>query len=204
MFITFEGPEGCGKSTQALLLADHLKENGRAVLLTMEPGGTPLGKEIRQLLLHSEKNLEKDSELYLFAADRIEHVKKVIRPALLEDKIVICDRYTDSTLAYQVGGRNISEDLVRYLNMTSSDGLAPDITIMLDVHPEIGLKRAVKKGKADRFEKETVAFHERVRAIYLVIAKQESGRVKVINTETESIEKIQEKIREIINEKLGN
>jgi dTMP kinase len=101
MFITFEGPEGCGKSTQSRLLADFLREGGRDVVLTMEPGGTALGIELRQLLLHSDKNLEKDSELYFFAADRNEHVKKIIAPALLENKIVICDRYTDSTLAYQ-------------------------------------------------------------------------------------------------------
>lgn len=204
MFITFEGPEGCGKSTHSKRLKSYIEGKGLRVLLTFEPGGTQVGKEIRSLLLKPESVLDETTEVYLFAADRSEHVSKIILPALNEDKIVISDRFIDSTLAYQIGGRRLPEDLVRYLNMVSSKGLVPDLTFLLDVSPEIGLKRATQHGKADRFEQEAIDFHTRVRKSYLRIAKDDPARFVVINTNDQTIEEIQNKIRETIDAKLGD
>ena len=204
MFITFEGPEGCGKTTHSKRLKSYLEGKGLAVLLTQEPGGTLVGKQIRELLLNPENVLEEDTEIYLFAADRSEHVKKVILPALKENKVVISDRFTDSTLAYQVGGRKLPEDLVRYLNMVSSQGLIPDLTFLLDVSPEVGLKRATQNGQADRFEKESIEFHARIRNYYLELAKENKERIKIINTDKQTIEEVQNLIRKIIDEKLRN
>jgi dTMP kinase len=202
MFITFEGPEGCGKSTHAKRLKAYLEGLGQRVLLTLEPGGTQVGKEIRALLLKPESVLDDTTEVYLFAADRSEHVSKIIRPALAEGKIVICDRFIDSTLAYQIGGRRLPEDLVRYLNMISSQGLVPDLTFLLDVTPATGLKRAAGKGAPDRFEQEALAFHQRVRETYLQIAKDNPGRVIVVKTEDQTVDEAQAVIREKIDEKL--
>jgi dTMP kinase len=202
MFITFEGPEGCGKSTHSKRLKSYLEGKGLRVLLTQEPGGTQVGKAIRELLLNPESVLDETTEVYLFAADRSEHVSKIILPALSEEKIVISDRFIDSTIAYQIGGRKLPEDLVRYLNMISSKGLIPDLTVLLDVSPEIGLKRATEKGTADRFEKEVVDFHKRVRAKYLEIAKENTERIRVINTDKRTIEEVQDQVRKIVDEKL--
>jgi dTMP kinase len=204
MFITFEGPEGCGKTTHSKRLKSYLEGKGLPVLLTQEPGGTQVGKEIRGLLLRPESVLDETTEVYLFAADRSEHVTKIIKPALSEGKTVVCDRFIDSTIAYQIGGRRLPEDLVRYLNMISSKGLMPDLTFLLDVSPEIGLKRATQNGSADRFEKEEIEFHRRVREKYLEVARDNSGRIKIINTDDRDIEQVQNIIRETIDEKLGN
>ncbi|MFH1541918.1 MAG: dTMP kinase [bacterium] len=204
MFITFEGPEGCGKSTHAKKLKGYLGELGHQVLLTREPGGTQIGKQIRQMLLQPEITLDETTEIYLFAADRSEHVCKIIKPALAEGKIVISDRYTDSTIAYQLGGRDLPEDLVRYVNMISSKGLIPDLTILFDVTPETGIKRAGQVGEADRFEKEKLDFHHKVRNKFLQIAKANPDRIKVISTEEKTIEAVQIEVRGIIDEKLGN
>ena len=198
MFITFEGAEGCGKSTQAAMLKEHLEKMGKNVILTQEPGGTALGKGLRKILLDPQVSIDETTEIYLFAADRSDHVSKIIKPALSEGNIVISDRYVDSTLAYQIGGRNLPEDLVRYINMVSSHGLKPDLTILLDVTPVVGLKRAAKRSKVDRFEQETIEFHQRVREMYLMIAKAEPARVKVINTDEAEIEDVQEQIRDLV------
>ena len=202
MFITFEGPEGCGKSTHSKKLKAYLEARGYGVVLTREPGGTLVGKEIRALLLNPESVLDETTEVYLFAADRSEHVSKIILPALKEGKIVISDRYIDSTIAYQTGGRGLPEDLVRYVNMVSSKGLIPDLTILLDVTPEVGLKRATQHNAADRFEKETLEFHRRVREVYREIAQSSPERVKMISTDQQDIDQVQMKVREIIDEKL--
>ncbi len=202
MFITFEGPEGCGKSTHSKRLKSYLEGKGLRVLLTQEPGGTQVGKEIRGLLLNPESVLDETTEVYLFAADRSEHVSKIILPALNEGKIVVSDRFIDSTIAYQIGGRKLPEDLVRYLNMVSSKGLIPDLTVLLDVSPEVGLKRATENGSADRFEKEVVDFHRRVRAKYLEIAKENPDRIRLINTDKKTIEEVQDEVRKIVDEKL--
>jgi dTMP kinase len=183
-------------------LKTYLEGLGCRVLLTAEPGGTQLGKKVRSLLLDPANVLDETTEVYLFAADRSEHVSKVILPALKEKKVVICDRFIDSTLAYQIGGRQLPEDLVRYLNMISAKGLLPDLTFLLDVSPEIGLKRAAQKGEADRFEQEKLTFHKRVREKYLEIARDNPQRVFLIKTDELEVEAIQEKIRQIIDAKL--
>lgn len=199
MFISFEGTEGSGKSTHARKLKEYL---GDRAVLTHEPGGTELGKKIREWLLNSSSRLDGISELSLFAADRAEHVARVIQPALLAGKIVISDRFIDSTLAYQIGGGGLPEDLVRYLNMVSSKGLVPDLTFLLMVPLEAGLKRAREKGAADRFEREKLEFHKRVEAKYLEIAKENPQRVKVINTGGRGIEEVDEEIRKIFRERV--
>lgn len=204
MFITFEGPEGCGKTTHSKKIKFFLEGIGKQVLLTQEPGGTQLGQKIRSLLLNPENVLDETTEVYLFAADRSEHVTKIILPAIAEGKIVISDRYIDSTIAYQIGGRGLPEDQVRYLNMVSSKGVVPDLTILLDVSPEIGLVRAQQKNIADRFEKETLDFHRRVREKYLEIAKDNPKRIRIVNTDQADVNQIQKTIVEIINEKLRN
>lgn len=204
MFLTFEGPEGCGKSTHSKKLKAYLERKGHKVLLTQEPGGTQLGKKIREMLLDPDSVLDDTTEIYLFAADRSEHVTRVIKPALAEGKIVISDRFTDSTLAYQIAGRGLPEDLVRYINMVSSKGLIPDLTILLDISSEEGLKRAGTVGAADRFESEQLAFHKRVRSMYQTIARNDPERMKVVNTENMEIESVQQTIRKYVDEKLGN
>lgn len=195
MFITFEGSEGCGKSTHSKLLKAYLESLGKQVVLTCEPGGTKLGEELRNILLHTPEKLDQLAELALFAADRAEHVAKVIQPALAYGKIVICDRYIDSTVAYQIGGRGLPEDLVRYFNMVSSRGLLPQITFLLKVDPQIGLQRAGQEKVADRFEKEKINFHAAVLNKYLEIAKNDTKRIKIIESDDRSIEAVQENIR---------
>jgi len=204
MFITFEGPEGSGKSTQAEQLKVYLEGKGQEVLLTREPGGTHLGKNLRELLLNPNNSLDAMTESFLFAADRSEHVNKVIKPALAEGKIVISDRYLDSTIAYQIGGRRLPEDFIRYLNMVATQGTWPDLTILLDVSSEEGLKRARKKGEADRFEKEQLEFHRRVRERYLLCAQEDPARFKIFDTAKKELEVIQKMIRSVVDEKLGN
>lgn len=194
MFITFEGGEGCGKSTHIALLAEHIKSKGKEVIVTKEPGGTPLGHEIRTILL--EKEPEIVSEIFLFAADRVEHVEKVIRPALAAGKIVLCDRFMDSTLAYQLGGRALPEDLVRYVNWIASRGLTPDLTLLLDIPANEGLKRAKERGVIDRFESEILAFHENVREKYMEIAANEPKRIHVISS-LMPIDEVQKQIRDV-------
>ncbi|KPJ65796.1 hypothetical protein AMJ44_09430 [candidate division WOR-1 bacterium DG_54_3] len=203
MFITFEGPEGCGKSTHSKRLKNYLESKKYKVVLTQEPGGTQIGKGIRDLLLNPESILDETTEVYLFAADRSEHVSKIIQPALASGKIVLSDRFTDSTLAYQIGGRGLAEDLVRYINMISSKGLIPDLTILLDVSPEVGIQRATLNGSLDRFEGEKIEFHRRVREKYLEIAKGDPERIKLINTDDKGIDEIQDVIRKIVEEKLA-
>jgi dTMP kinase len=181
--ITFEGGEGCGKSTHSKELKKYLEMMGLDVVLTMEPGSTALGRKIRSLLLSPSTSLDTYTELMLFAADRIEHVEQVILPALKKGKVVVCDRFTDSTLAYQIAGRGLPEDVVRYVNFISSKGIVPDLTVILDVDPEVGIKRAGGvSGKRDRFEKQDLRFHKRVRDAYLKIAKGNPERAYVIDS----------------------
>jgi dTMP kinase len=171
MFITFEGPDGSGKTTQSKLLYAELQRQGQNVLWTREPGGTPAGQKIRALLLDdSSIQFAPAAELFLFAADRAQHVAEVIRPALEQGKIVICDRYIDSTTAYQAGGRGFDADFIAKLNQDSSGGLLPDLTFLLDILSEIGLQRATST-KSDKFEQESLNFHRRVRETYLQTAQ---------------------------------
>lgn len=190
-FITFEGIEGSGKTTAIQGLAKKLQEQGQQVLITREPGGTPLGKQIRQWLLDPDANLyDIRSELLLFAADRLEHIAGVIRPALARGHTVLCDRFIDSTWAYQIGGRGLDTSLVQY--GIGLAGLTPDITFLLDISPEEGMRRACQRGQLDRFEKEGLAFHHRVRSSYLTLAKQ-YPRIYIVDA-TMPIEAIADKL----------
>lgn len=208
LFITLEGTEGCGKSTQARLLEKYIKGLGKKVVSSLEPGGTKTGRQIRNILLSTQEPLSQNAELFLFAADRAQHTSEVIVPALEAGSVVICDRYIDSTTAYQIGGRKLPEELVRYLNAVSSGGLMPDVTFLLDLSPAVGLPRAIaassldggKIKKVDRFEKEKIAFHEEVRKAYLEIAAGDPGRVKVINTEKMDVNSVHEEIKRVVKE----
>jgi dTMP kinase len=198
IFITFEGGEGCGKSTHAKLLMDHLVSSGSEVVLTREPGGTSIGATIREILAYGSEPPSNLTELLLFAADRSEHIEKVILPALKAGKIIISDRFIDSTIAYQIAGRALPEDLVRYLNTVSSKGVYPDLTILLDLPVEEGQKRAKLQNRVfDRFESENIEFHKRIREKYLEIAKESPKRIKVINSLRKTSE-VQEQIWETL------
>jgi len=187
-FITLEGIEGCGKSTQSVLLAEHLDALGYSVTKTREPGGTDIGRRIRAILLDPDsRGITGLTELLLYSADRSQHISDVIEPALASGGVVVCDRYTDATAAYQGYGRGQALDVIRALGDTAARGLAPDLTILLDLPVEAGLTRAISRNdqsgahKEARFEQEAMEFHERVRKGYLDIACREPDRVKVID-----------------------
>lgn len=173
MFITLEGGEGVGKTTQQALLAERLQREGYACVSTREPGGTALGEALRELLLHGDP-LTPLAELLLYAADRAEHVNKVIAPALAVGQVVICDRFTDSTLAYQGYGRGLDLQQVRQLNHLATGGLQPHLTLWLDLPPEVGLART---GLADRLEQERLEFHRRVHQGFQALAAAEPQRI---------------------------
>ncbi len=189
LFITFEGGEGCGKSAQSKMLYEKLAQQAIPAVLTNEPGGTPLGDKVTHLLKWAEDtDISPMAELLLFNASRAELVAGVIRPSLKKGKIVILDRYTDSTTAYQHYGRGLDLEIVRKVNTTAAQGLKPQLTILLDVPSEEGLTR--KKGeRRDRFEQENLAFHQRVRQGYLKLAADEPKRWLVIDA-TQSKEKV--------------
>jgi dTMP kinase len=187
-FIAFEGGEGAGKSSQIELLVEALTAAGHLVQRTYEPGATPLGKQIRALLLDSDRSVSARSEALLFAADRAHHVATVIRPALDRGEIVITDRYVDSSLAYQGAGRALATADVARLSAWATEGLVPDLTILLDIAPELGLARARSRtgiGTLDRLEREELAFHERVRAEFLRMAAVEPSRYLVLDATAE-------------------
>ncbi|MDP2400580.1 MAG: dTMP kinase [Actinomycetota bacterium] len=182
LLITFEGGEGCGKSTQITLLTDALKSTGLGVIIVREPGGTLLGEGIRTLLLDPDSYGAVDirAELLLYEASRAQLVTERIRPALATGEAVICDRFTDSTLAYQGFGRGLPLDEINSLNSMATGGLQPDLTIVLDLPVEVGLARATAQG-ADRLEAEELAFHERVRGGFLELADAQPDRMVVID-----------------------
>ncbi|MEK9726945.1 MAG: dTMP kinase [Candidatus Margulisiibacteriota bacterium] len=183
MFITFEGIEGSGKSTQRQLLMEYLTDSKIPFVVTREPGGTEFGTHMREVLLSKDSRITTNrSELFLFAADRTEHINQVIQPALNEGKWVVCDRYIDSTFAYQYGGRqHPRQDILDIIRLT--DALEPDLTFFLDVSVEEGLRRARQRGVLDRFEQETFDFHQRVRAAYLECASLNPHRIVSIMAE---------------------
>jgi len=197
IFITIEGVEGSGKSIQAKFLVDWLRERGFNPLLTVEPGGTDIGEDIRELLL-SDSDIDGVTELFLYLADRREHIVKVILPALRKGKTVVSDRYYDSTFAYQGGGRGIDRNWIENLMNKVVRNVVPDITFLIDVSPELGLSRI--KGK-DRIEKEEINFHKRVREEYLNRAKRFPERINVIDG-VKSISEVQNDIRRILKERL--
>jgi dTMP kinase len=181
LFITLEGGEGAGKSTQAQLLVQRLGNAGYPVLLTREPGGTGLGRWLDGLLEEGGPALGPLPELLLFSAARAQHVAEVIRPALERGDVVICDRFSDSTLAYQGYGRGLDMELIRALIKAATSTLWPDITLLLDIPPEAGLARKDHERVRDRIGAETVAFHRRVRQGYLALAKEEPARFLMLD-----------------------
>jgi dTMP kinase len=179
-FISLEGPDGSGKSTLAKLLAGRLRRQGRKVFLTREPGGSPQAARIRKLVLGAKGFLGPAAELLLFLADRAQHVADSIRPALDKGWVVISDRYSDSTLAYQGAGRGFPLARLKELNRFATGGLSPRLTLLLDLDAPHGLRRAAKRSGRDRMERSGAAFHARVRRAFLGLAKAEPGRIKVI------------------------
>ena len=188
-FITFEGVEGCGKSTQIKLIEDALRLEGRDVLTTEEPGGSDIGKELRRLLLNrSQIKISSEAELLLFMADRAQHVREMILPALDENRIVLCDRFSDATIAYQGFGRGMDLKDIENLNRFACADLKPDLTFLFDISVEEGIARAMKRmanaelsKREDRFESEEINFHERVRKGYLKLAQNEAARFRIVD-----------------------
>jgi len=189
LFITFEGTEGCGKTTQIYLLKEFLEQRGYSVMATREPGGTQIGDSIRKILLNSRNaHIDIKTELLLYQASRAQHIKDVIRPALERGCIVLCDRFTDATLAYQGYAQGISKDLIENLNRFATDSLTPDFTVLIDCPAEIGLKRVQNRKETinqgvgeDRFEEKSIAFHQMVRMGYLQIAECNSNRIYIVD-----------------------
>ena len=182
LFITLEGPEGAGKSTNRDYLAARLAERGIEVLLTREPGGTPLAERVRELLLApSDEPMAVDTELLLVFAARAQHLERVIRPALARGCVVLCDRFTDATYAYQGGGRGVPEARIALLESFVQGGLRPDLTLVFDLPVEVGLARAAARGRLDRFEQEERGFFEAVRQAYLRRAAAEPQRYRILD-----------------------
>lgn len=197
MFITLEGIEGCGKTTQAGLLSRFFREKGKEVVLTKEPGGSRLGLDLRRILLSMESlDLSEEAELFLYLADRAQHVKSIIRPSLMAGKVVISDRYTDSTIAYQGYGRGIDPVFLDRLNNMAVRGVMPDLTILFDLPAEMGLKRALSRNVQNdltisegRFEAESLEFHQKIRQGYLTWASLNKARFLTVDA-TRDIESI--------------
>ena len=199
-FITFEGIDGCGKTTQIELLDNWLKSLGEKTLLTLEPGGSDLGKNLRQILLHYEKPVAPAAETFLYLADRAQHVNNVIIPALNQGKIVLCDRYTDSTLAYQGYARGGDIEQITLLNNIATNNLKSDLTIVFDIDVQTAQTRLGKT--KDRLEKENANFHTKVKNGYLELEKLYPERIKVINA-NKTIEEIFSDVKKIVGEFLN-
>ncbi len=199
-FITFEGADGCGKTTQIELLDKFLKEKGLKTLMTLEPGASDLGKDLRQILLHYEKPVSDEAEMFMYLADRAQHAQMIIKPALEDKKIVLCDRYTDSTVAYQGYGREGDIEQINILNKIATKGLKSDLTILFDVESEIAQSRLGKT--KDRLESQGMEFHKKVRKGYLELAKQDPQRIKVVNA-NRTIDEVWQDVQKIVEELLG-
>ncbi len=208
IFITFEGVEGSGKTTQIELLEKALEAKGLQVIKTQEPGGTKIGAMIRKILLDSRnKEIDPMTELMLYSASRAQHIKEVITPAVKEGKIVLCDRFSDATVAYQGYGRGLDLEGIRKLDLLLTGGMKPSITIILDLDPEKGLLRAKKRIEKNRslkewrIEQEGLSFHKRVRQGYLKLAEEEPDRIKVIGADL-PVEEVHKRIVEVVEERL--
>ncbi len=208
VFITFEGPEGSGKSTQLRRLAARLREAGRTVLETAEPGGTPIGMQIRRVLLDA-KNLEMrpTTELLLMFAARAQNVDEWILPALSRAEIVLCDRFTDSTLVYQGAARGLGPEVVYEVDRIACRGLVPDLTLVVDIEPELGLERAHKRNKntqdvETRIDEQAIGFHRKVRETYLQLAADEPHRVKLIDG-ARSVEEVEKDVWDAVSKALS-
>ncbi len=209
LFITFEGVEGSGKTTQIERLKRYLTRKDVPCRVTREPGGCPIGEKIRKILLNPEhREMSPLCELLLYEASRAQHVTEVVKPLLKKGLVVLCDRFSDASIAYQGYARKVDLKWVERLNRLSSQEIKPDVTFLLDCPSDIGLKRALqrnktlKKEREGRFEREKIQFHHRVRKGYLSIAKKEPNRVKVIDTRGGE-EKVFEKIRQIVDKLIG-
>ena len=197
-FITVEGIEGAGKTTNTEFIHQQLLSAGKDVGVTREPGGTLLGEAIRGLLLDPQyTGMDSTCELQLMFAARAEHLARVVRPALEKGQWVLCDRFTDATYAYQGGGRGIDTDTIARLEALVQGDFRPDITLLLDVPVEVGLARASKRGDLDRFEQEKVEFFERVRQAYLDMARQHAGRYRVIDA-SQPLEQVQQQLELVL------
>ncbi|CCH47728.1 dTMP kinase [Pseudodesulfovibrio piezophilus] len=211
MFITFEGIEGTGKTTQIAKVEKYLTSLGKDVLLTLEPGGSRVGQELRKMLLHVEnQDITPQTELFLYLADRAQHVSQIIRPNLAAGKVVLCDRFADSTIVYQGFGRGLDTKVLQQLNDVAVDGLWPDLTILLDIDPEVGLQRANsrnleenKTNEEGRFEAEHISFHKRIREGYLTWAALNRDRVKVADASA-SPEKVFEQIKDMLDAEVSS
>jgi dTMP kinase len=209
MFISLEGIEGCGKTSQIESLTGFLEDRGKPYVVTREPGGTSIGKKIRSILLDpASKEMVPAAELLLYMADRAQHIHSLIKPRLAEGNIVICDRYFDATVVYQGFARGLDTEYISELHRIIFDDLKPDITLLLDLPPEIGLARAWqaldnghRAGSESRFEEETISFHEKVRAGYLELARREPERFKVIDA-SRDIDSVQSDIRSVLSDYL--
>ena len=203
--ITFEGIEGSGKSTQIRLVAEHLIKMNVPLLITQEPSGTDIGRKIGGILFNREHySMCAETEVFLFCAARSQHVREMILPALKEDRIVLCDRFSDATFAYQGFGRGLNHDFIKLINDYSAMMLKPNLTLLFDLPVEVGLKRAMDRDNllkdssfTDRFERENLDFHNRVREGYLNLYKNEPGRFRLIDA-TRDIDTIQEEVRKSI------
>jgi dTMP kinase len=200
-FITLEGPEGAGKTTRLKLISQKLDALNCKHVITRDPGGTALGKQIRRILLKSENPVEDVTELLLYQADRAQNVQEIIKPALEKGLIVFCDRYIDSTAAYQGYGRGLSLELIKQLNMVSTGGLMPKVTVLFDLESEEGLGR-LHPGSHDRLEREALEFHKKVRKGYLELACQEPERFKVIDA-ARPLTSVQSSLAKILSEALS-
>lgn len=201
VFITFEGGEGSGKTTQLALLGTYLREKGLSVLTTREPGGTPLGDQIRTLILNPSKTdtgIDVRTEFFLYLASRSQHVSKVIKPALDAGRIVLCDRFTDATLAYQGDGRGLPKKTIHEMAGFASYKLEPHLTFFLDIAPKKALSRLSGRNEINRLDEETLVFHQAVYQGYLKLARENPGRITVISGEG-PVESISLKIQERIN-----
>lgn len=191
LFITFEGADGCGKTTQLMLLAKYLKAQGREVVVTREPGARGLGEKIREILLNYDGEVSSRAEAFMFLADRAQHIDVIVNPAIKSGKIVLCDRHTDSSVAYQGYGRRLDIDEIKRLNSIATNGKKPDMTLIFDIDVETSMARV--GDTKDRMESAGIEFFNRVRNGYLEIARQEPNRVKVLDA-SKSIEEIHKNV----------
>lgn len=198
MFITFEGADGSGKSTQAEVARQYLTDKGYDVVTTRDPGGTELGLELREILLNYPAQIYNLSEMFIFLADRAQHVNYKIKPLLKDGKIVLCDRFIDSTVAYQGYGRGISIEAIEYMNSVATQGLVPDKTFLFDISVETTMNRVASGGKKDRLESEVREFHQRVIDGYRDIARHNPERFVIINS-NEPVEDVSNNLKEVLD-----
>jgi len=200
MFLSLEGSEGVGKTTSLKFIQEHIESLGHQVLITREPGGTPMAEELRNILLaEREEKIEANTELLLMFASRCQHVSQVIKPALQAGKWVICDRFVDASFAYQGGGRELGFSRIEALEKWCLGDFKPDLTLLLDMSVEEGIARTKKRGKADRFETEQMAFYQRIRSAYLRRAEQDPSRIFVIDAAPE-IKTVQNSLKTILQQ----